>query len=246
MMNKTLGVLGGLGPMSSVYFYEMLTAHTKAARDQDHLNIMISSKADIPDRTAYILGASSSDPTPYMIGEVTKLINAGADLIAIPCNTAHCFYESISIASSVPVINIVRQTVKFCRYRGLRSVGVLATEGTVASGAYRSVLQMAGIDYITCDAEEQAVINHIIYGQIKKGLTPDVPEFMAVANSLRARGAEALILGCTELSLIKKNESSLQNDLFIDSLEVLAASAIKLCGKETVGFEKQLESFDPS
>ena len=244
MMNKTLGVLGGLGPMSSVYFYEMLTAHTKAARDQDHLNIMISSKADIPDRTAYILGASSSDPTPYMIGEVTKLINAGADLIAIPCNTAHCFYESISIASSVPVINIVKQTVKFCRYRGLRSVGVLATEGTTASGAYKNILSAMGIEYVTCENEEQEIITDIIYEKIKKGEPANIGLFLRVVDKLKALGCEKIILGCTELSLLKRNYK-LGSD-FIDSMEVLAASAIKLCGKETIGFDTELESFTPT
>ena len=79
---KTLGILGGLGPMSSVYFYEMLTAHTKAERDQDHLNIILSSRADTPDRTDYITGRSSDNPIYTMMSEVSRLIGAGADIIA--------------------------------------------------------------------------------------------------------------------------------------------------------------------
>ncbi|MBQ8331565.1 MAG: aspartate/glutamate racemase family protein, partial [Clostridia bacterium] len=104
--DTTLGILGGLGPMSGVYFCEMLTRHTRAERDSEHLDFLLSSRASTPDRTDFILGRSDESPVPAMIGEVRKLIGAGADLIAIPCNTAHSFYESIQSASSVPVINI--------------------------------------------------------------------------------------------------------------------------------------------
>ena len=85
----TLGILGGLGPMSSVYFYELLTAHTRAACDQEHINLLISSRADTPDRTAFILGRSADDPLPAMVEEAARLERAGVDLLAIPCNTAH-------------------------------------------------------------------------------------------------------------------------------------------------------------
>ena len=113
-MSKTLGILGGLGPASSVYFYDMLTSHTLAECDQQHLNIILSSRADTPDRTAFILGKSQENPLGAMKREVSKLIGAGADIVAIPCNTAHYFYDSISAEASVPVINIIRQTAIFC------------------------------------------------------------------------------------------------------------------------------------
>jgi aspartate racemase len=244
-MNKTLGILGGLGPMSSVYFYELLTSHTKAEKDQDHLNIILSSFAETPDRTDFILGRSDKDPTPYMRGEVTKLISAGADVIAIPCNTAHYFYESISVASSVPIINIIRQTVMYCRYLGLRNVAILATEGTVLSGSYDRLLEMADIRSIHLTDEEQATVSETIFGYIKRGLPPDTENFFALSGSLKSRGADALILGCTELSLLRKNHKEFQNDLYIDSLEVLAASAIRLCGKEPINFTPELEKFRP-
>lgn len=242
-MSKTLGILGGLGPMSSVYFYELLTTHTKADRDQEHLNILLSSLAETPDRTEFILGASDKDPTPYMLTEVSKLAGAGADIIAIPCNTAHFFYESISIASPVPIINIIRQTVRFCKYSGIKTVSVLATEGTVLSGSYDRLLEMADISHVSLTPEEQAVISETIYGHIKRGLPPDIQKLVALSDTLKARGAEALILGCTELSLIRKNFSEFQTDFYIDSLEVLAASAIRLCGKEPVNFPQKLQDF---
>ena len=240
----TLGILGGLGPMSSVYFYEMLTAHTKASCDQEHLNILLSSRADTPDRTDFILGRSDRDPLCTMRFEVNRLIGAGADIIAIPCNTAHHFYDGISASASVPVINIIKQTSRYCRHLGTGCVGVLATEGTVASGAYKTILEAMGIRYVTCAEEDQRIISDIIYNRIKKGDPVNIGLFLRVVENLNAQGCEKIILGCTELSLLKRNYT-LGAD-FIDSLEVLAASAIKLCGKETTGFDAELEKFRPT
>ena len=240
--SKTLGILGGLGPMSSVYFYEMLTSHTKADKDQDHLNILISSRADTPDRTDFILGRSNENPLYVMKNEVARLIGAGADVIAIPCNTAHNFYEQISADCSVPVINIIRQTALFCRREGIKRAGVLATEGTVASGAYRDVFAMAGIECVFPDKAGQDAITDIIYSQVKKGIAPDIDLFFRVADGLKAQGCDRIILGCTELSLIKRT-GVLDANLFLDSLEVLAYSAIKMCGKQPTGFDAHIMSF---
>lgn len=243
MNTNTLGILGGLGPMSGVYFCELLTRHTRADCDRQHLDFLLSSRATTPDRTDFILGRSKEDPSPVMIEEVERLIKAGATRIAIPCNTAHYFYEQIARVSTVPVINIISQTVDFCKQNGMRTVGVLATEGTIFSGAYEEECRRAGIGYLTCSAEEQTVISDLIYGQIKKGQAPDVDAFRAVADSLIERGADAVILGCTELSLLKKKVGNEPN--WIDSLEVLACAAIRLCGKEPVDFDERLMKFYP-
>ena len=120
---------------------------------------------------------------------------------------------------------------------------MLATEGTVSSGAYKTVIESAGMKYTVCSDEEQAVINRIIYGEIKKGLPPSVDDFMSVADSLRKKGCDKLILGCTELSLLR--EWAQLDDCFVDSLEVLALSAIKLCGKTPCGFSRDLMNFVP-
>ncbi len=241
---RTLGVLGGLGPASSVYFYEMLTEHTKASKDSDHLNIILSSRADTPDRTDFILGRSADNPLPVMQTEIARLSLAGADVIAIPCNTAHYFYDALSAAVGVPVINIIRQTAIFCRRQGFTRVGVLATEGTVASGAYDSVLGAAGIDCLVPDEVGQRVLTEIIYGQIKSGLEADGEGFLAVCDALLERGCERLILGCTELSLMKRaGRLGKNSEKFVDSLEVLAYSSIKMCGGEPQGFDAALMNF---
>ena len=238
---KILGILGGLGPMSSVYFYEMLTSHTAVDCDQQHINILISSRADTPDRTDYILGRSSENPLPVMRAEVARLARAGAELVAIPCNTAHYFYEGVSEDSPVPILNIIQETSDYCSRLGLSKVGVLATAGTVASGAYREALEAKGIGYMTASNADQAVVNELIYGSIKRGKEPDLDEFLRVADSLTSHGCERIILGCTELSLLKRN--CRLGIRFIDSLEVLAIRAICECGAVPQGFDADLMKF---
>ena len=233
--HELLGILGGLGPMASVYFYELLTAHTAAKKDSDHIDLILSSRASTPDRTAFILGESEEDPAPVMCEEARRLERAGATLIAIPCNTAHFFYRQIREAVSVPVINIIEETVKMLAQSGTRKIGVLATEGTVRSGAYKSVAERYGIGYaVPCDAD-QKTLNHLIYGQIKRGDAPDTEAFSRVCGHLRKDGCDRLVLGCTELSLIGKAVRP-DPSVFADSLEILAHRTILACHKTPVGF----------
>ncbi len=235
---KLLGILGGLGPMATVYFYEMLTAHTKASRDQDHIDMLISSRATTPDRTAFIVGESEESPIGTMTEEGKRLQNCGADLISMPCNTAHYFYDELTAALDIPVVNILYETAAHIKRTGAKRAGILATEGTVKSGAYAHVCEKVGLDCIVPDEEHQAILSEIIYGQIKQGKPVDMAKFECVRDHMTSRGADKLVLGCTELSLIKR-ENDL-GDLFVDSLEVLALRTIALCGKEPVGFDASL------
>ena len=229
------GIIGGLGPMASVYFYEMITEHTLAKCDQDHIDLLLTSRATTPDRTAYILGQSDESPLPVMISEAKRLISAGADVIVIPCNTAHYFYDGLCEAISVPVINIMVETVKYCVGKGMKKAGILATEGTVRSRTYERVCNEYGVEAAyPCDAS-QKLINEIIYGDIKQGRPADMEKFGRVAYELREQSCDTLILGCTELSLVKRNGHL--GRFYTDSLEVLADVTIRSCGKTSIGFD---------
>lgn len=232
--SQLLGVLGGLGPMSTVYFCELLTSHTKADCDSDHIDMLISSRASTPDRTAFILGQSQNDPLPVMIEEVKRLTDAGADLIVIPCNTAHYFYDGIRAATPTPMLNIIEETVHQLYRQKISTLGLLATEGTVKASAYAPLCEKLGMTCLMPTADEQKVISSIIYDQIKQNKPVDMEQFLAVANALRARGCERLVLGCTELSLLKR--AGLNDAIFVDSLEVLAYRTILACGKTPIGF----------
>ena len=225
----TLGILGGLGPSSTVYFYEMLTSLTQASCDQEHLDIVISSRATTPDRTDYILGVSDKNPVIQMTEDAKRLENFGADVIAIPCNTAHFFYDSISENVSVPVLNIISVTTEEVKVSGGKTMGILATEGTVKSRSYHLAAEKAGISCIAPNDQEQKIISSIIYDDIKKGKQADIKKFNYVAESLFSRGADRLVLGCTELSLLCRENSF--DSRFVDSLRSLAEYCIEYCGK---------------
>ena len=229
--NKLLGILGGLGPMATAYFYELLTSLTVVERDQDHIDMVISSRSSTPDRSSFILGQSQDNPLPVMIEEAKKLEAYGADVIAIPCNTAHYFYDGIAKEISIPILNIIDETVDHLFVSGVRKAALFATEGTCTAGTY----QRSGkgkVEIITPDKRDQDAITEMIFESIKKGLDPDIDRFSRIAEKMKSLGCESVILGCTELSLVKKNYKAIKNDgFFIDSLEILARRTVEACEK---------------
>lgn len=236
---RLLGVLGGLGPMSTFYFCELLTAHTLVEQDGDHVDMLISSRASTPDRTAFILGQTSESPLPIMKEEALRLAKAGADLLVIPCNTAHYFYDGLREISPIPILNIIEETVLFLKKRNVRTMGLLATEGTVQSRSYHRLCEQHGMTCITPLPEEQNEITKIIYGAIKQNKAPDFSAFLRISQSLLNRGCECLVLGCTELSLLRRE--GLNQPWYVDSLEVLAYQTILACGKTPIGFASEFD-----
>jgi len=234
-----LGILGGLGPMSTFYFCEMITSHTHALGDADHIDMLISSRASTPDRTAYILGRSPESPLPVMQEEARRLIDAGANLLVIPCNTAHYFYEGLTEISSVPILNIIEETVQYLKKREIKTFGLLATEGTVRSQSYHRLCKKHGIQCITPSDKDQEKISEIIYDAIKQNKPVDLASFMEISKSLLDQGCECLVLGCTELSVLR--QAGLDSPVYVDSLEILAYQTIVACKKTPIGFPSDFE-----
>ncbi len=214
--------------MSSAYFYELVTQHTKAERDQDHIDMILSSRATTPDRTDFILGKSTDSPLPYMVEDARSLETYGATAIVIPCNTAHYFIDEVRRSVNVPVPSIIEETALHLKNMGAKKVCILATDGTIASGSYQDVLEKHGIAWQVPDKEGKAILMDIIYGDVKKGVIPPPEKLYAAANPLFDDGCDYAILGCTELSLLKKSLSG--DPRFVDSLEVLAKVSIELMG----------------
>lgn len=240
---KLIGILGGLGPMSSVYFYELLTARTAASRDQEHIDLVISSKSTTPDRTGFILGKINENPLDVMISEARKLEAYGAEMIVIPCNTAHYFYDKLSENINVPIMNIIRETVSHLVSVGSKKVGILATDGTVQTHTYQLMCGSMGIEWAVPDVKRQGFISDIIYRDVKSGGDPDMEKFNEAADSLFDAGCDHIILGCTELSLLKKFIPEKSRALTVDSLEVLAFRTISACGKKPTGFPDDFYSY---
>ena len=231
---KLLGIIGGLGPASSAYFYELITEHTKVARDQDHIDIILSSHATTPDRTDFILGRSEESPLPAMVADAKSLETYGATAIVIPCNTAHYFIDEVLNSVSVPVPSIITETVRHIQKCGFRKAAILATEGTIVSGSYQREFDAFGLSCMTPDKEGTKRLMEIIYDEVKRGTIPPASELYEVVDPMFEAGCDCAILGCTELSLIGRQ---MQNDpRIVDSLTVLADCAIRLMGHETTGF----------
>lgn len=223
----TLGVIGGLGPMATARFMEMVIEMTDASCDQEHLEMIIYNCPRIPDRTAYILGRSAENPAVQMIKIGRSLAEQGASCIAIPCITAHYFHEELSEGIEIPILNAITGTGEELIKAGVGCVGIMATEGTVKSRLFQDRLEDMGLCVNLPDDVHQKYITDVIYKNIKSGQPADMERFSEAAEYIRRQGAEVLILGCTELSLIKKD-----HDLgsgYLDAMEVLAQRAVTAC-----------------
>ncbi len=230
--NNLLGIIGGLGPMSSVYFYELITKHTKADCDQDHINIILSSHATTPDRTDYILGKSSESPLPAMIRDAQSLEAYGANAIVIPCNTAHYFIKEVRRSVGVYVPSIITETVLYIKKNGFKKAAILATDGTIHSRSYQNELEEYGVDWQIPSEDGRRILMDLIYGKVKRGIIPTMEELYALTDPMFEEGCDCAILGCTELSLIGKDSN---DGRFVDSLTVLAGHAIHRMNHDTVG-----------
>ena len=224
-----LGVIGGLGPMATAFFMELITEMTDAKTDQEHLEMIVCSAPSIPDRTRYILDNTQESPLPRMLEIGTFLADQQVTAIAIPCVTAHYFFRELEAGIAVPIINGAGETVAHLKAHGITRVGIMATSGTVQSGVFHRELERLGMEAIVPSDRRQADVMHLIFDNIKAGLPADMERFNAVSAELRQKGAQAIILGCTELSLIKRDHPI--GPGFVDAMEVLAQQSVLRCGK---------------
>ena len=202
-----VGVVGGVGPAATVDFMHKIVRNTPATRDQDHIKVLVEQNPQIPDRTENLIG-EGQDPTLSLYATCKKLEAGDADIIAIPCNTAHAFVERIQPYLNVPIVNMLTVTVDYLRttFPALREVGVLATSGTIASGVYQRALEAAGLEQVVPGPALQARVMNAIYGPrgVKAGYTSGecMEDIVAAVDALIERGVEVIILGCTELPLL--------------------------------------------
>lgn len=225
MKNMTVGVMGGLGPMASVYFYKMVVDMTDAKTDQEHVDMVITNRATTPDRSAYILGQSDDNPVYTLVDDAKKLEKFGVDFIVITCNTAHYFYDKINKSVNIPVLSIVEETVKYAKENGHKKLGILATTGNIKTRLYQNMCEKFDMDYFILDDSKQEKVMEIIYDDIKSGKPADMNKFNKLIDHLKENGCDGVVLGCTELSILK-NDNNLDSDFYIDSLEVLATQTI--------------------
>lgn len=206
-----LGVLGGMGPLATVDFLSKLIEETGAERDEDHVPVVVYSVPQIPSRPAAIIAGGAS-PLPAMMAGVKSLQRAGATAIAIACNTAHYWYDALAAESGVPIRHIADATLDAMSAIGRlpSSAGLVATKGTIAAGFFQDRLGARGVTCILNSEEEQDALVLPAIAEVKRlALAPAHALAVKACERLIARGAETIILGCTEIppALEYKNHS---------------------------------------
>jgi aspartate racemase len=226
---KVLGVLGGMGPLASAQFMLRLTLLTPADRDQDHIPAVLWSDPRVPDRTRGKL-QGGDDPLPWLLRGIAGLKQAGCGAIAIPCNTAHGWYREMQDAAGLPILHIVDAAAADLRRLGLKPgrIGVMGTQATLAMRLYQDRLGALDWDCITPD---QSQMDRLVSPSIALIKANRVAETFAplaeVVNDLAARGASAVVLGCTEIPLgILAGPADVLRAPVVDTIDALARAAI--------------------
>ena len=228
-----IGIVGGVGPAATVDFLDKIVRNTPASRDQDHLKVLVEQNPQIPDRTAHLLNGGI-DPTIALYATCKRLEAGGADIVAIPCNTAHAFVARIQPFLSIPIVNMPIETAEYIREKHGKGtkVGLLATSGTVASRVYHDAILPAGFELLVPDAENQQRVMNAIYGPkgVKAGFTEGecAEDLQQALTSLVQRGAEVIVLGCTELPLILARNEAFKTVAVLDPTDILAKRCVHL------------------
>ncbi len=237
-MKKTIGILGGMGPEATAYFFELVIRKTKAEKDQEHIPVIIYSNPQVPQRTDAILGAGPS-ALPHLLEGVRVLNEAGADFIVMPCVTAHYYYDRILGEVKVNFLNLVEETVVHAvgKMPGMKKVGLIASTGTLTAGLFHEAFGKEGVEIVAAVDDEQELVMEAIFGKegIKAGYAAGRSRdiIVDVARALVRRGAETIIAGCTEVALVLRPEDI--DVPLIEPLEILAEVSILKAGYEPRG-----------
>jgi len=218
---RVIGVLGGMGPAATVEFFRRLVAATPATIDQAHHHILIDNNPGVPDRTRALLHGGES-PAPTMVAMAQRLETAGAELLAMPCNTAHAYIDILRSAVSIPVLDMIEETV---RRLDVPCVGLLSTTATIQVGIYEGACQRRGIQLLAPEgADQETVVRAIEAVKASRDLTEVTAAVRRVVDRLSVKGARAVIAGCTEISLLDGASMPLP---WIDALDCLVEATLR-------------------
>lgn len=232
MKETSLGVIGGMGPKATAVFFEKVVENTSASKDQDHINMVILNHATLPDRTSTILENKAEDFLQAIHRDIKLLEIAGVSNIAIPCNTAHYFYDKLVEMTDLNIINMVEETVKkiLKKYGAGSRVGILATQGTLSSGIYEEACKKFDLELFVPEEDVRERTMKIIYDNIKCNLDVEATEIEdIILDMLSKHKCQCVIIACTELSCIKLRTEVAKH--CVDAMNVLVEKSIELSGK---------------
>lgn len=228
---KKLGVIGGMGPKATQLFMGMVIDKTDADKDQDHIPMVVLNDTTIPDRTVAILSGDEAEVLGKLVDDAKLLEATGCKAIAIPCNTSHYFIDKVQDEVEIPIINMIKETVKyiFSKKKNIRKVAILATDGTINVGVYQKECEILDIESYIPSKEKQAMVMDIIYNQVKRGKIGDYDMFLEIEKELKDAECDGAILACTELSCLREQHNL--SDFYIDAMDVLVNKSIEMCSK---------------
>ncbi len=232
MKKKTIGIIGGMGPLATVDLFNKIVLNTKAQKDQEHIRVVVDNNTNIPDRTKAIL-QNGADPVKELVKSAKRLSKMGADFLIMPCNTAHYFHSKVQKKINIPLLNMLKITLNALKEQGITKAGLLATDGTIQSGIYKTVFEGSGIELIYPEKEGQNAVMSMIYDGVKAGVKDfDTSGVKKAIKDLEDKGAKVMILGCTELPLAVKMYNL--DCISIDPTLELAKEAIRKAGGELI------------
>lgn len=238
MREKVVGILGGMGPYATVDLFRKIIEQTPARKDWEHLRIIVDNNPKIPSRTRAVL-FHEENPIPMLVETAKNLEKAGADFIVIPCNSAHLFYPELSRKIKIPILNMIDETVEYMikKRPDIKTAGLLAAKIVVDAGLYQNRLKDKRVITLVPTEEQEKIVREVIE-DVKLNKTAEEVrlKLTQVTDALIQKGAEAIIAGCTEISIILK-ESHLAVPLF-DSNAILAEAAVRKARDENILKEK--------
>ncbi|MFP5453705.1 aspartate/glutamate racemase family protein [Parvimonas sp. G1604] len=219
-----LGVIGGMGPLATVKFYDKVVLNTDAHNDNEHIDLVVLNHSTMPDRTRCIIEKKDLEFLSVIKKDLEILDNIGVDVVAIPCNTSHYFYDEFSKYTNLKIINMIEETILEIERRGVKQVAVFGTIGTLNSKVYDKYAQKYGIEVKELSTADKNSVMDIIYN-IKETNNLENKEFIEILNKYCDKDTIGII-ACTELSLLDICKSINT----IDALDVLVNKSIELSG----------------
>lgn len=205
---RRVGILGGMGPAATADFYAKLIEETPARSDQEHLPVVIWADPRVPDRTEFLLN-DGEDPTPWLVEGLTALADAGCDVVAVPCNSAHAIVPDLARDAGLELVSIIEATADELESQGESVVGVLATTGTLRARLYADALDRRGITTVEPGPEEQRIVMDSIRAVKSGSITPDPARALQqVMRTLTEQGAQKIAAACTEIVLALHGEET--------------------------------------
>lgn len=219
-----LGVIGGMGPLATVKFYDKIVLNTEAHNDNEHIDLIVLNHSTMPDRTKCIIENKDTEFLNEIKKDLEILERIGIDIVAIPCNTSHYFYDEFKNFTNLRIINMIEETILEIKRRGIKQVAVFGTLGTINSKVYNKYAKENGIEVKELSLEDKKTVMDIIY-KIKETNNLESKDFVEILNRY-CNDKTIGIIACTELSLLDIPE----NLNTIDALDVLVNKSIEYSG----------------